>query len=118
MQHILAQRCTTLLIPVFLSLILGLALPSWALTLEAAKEQGLLGERPNGYLGVVQPGAGAEVRALADEINQKRRQTYADIARRNATSLEAVEILAGKTAIEQTRPGLLIQRPAGEWLKK
>lgn len=90
----------------------------WALTLEEAKTQGLVGEQPGGYLGVVATGASAEAQALVDDINQKRRQTYEDIARRNATKLAAVEMLAGETAIKNTKPGNFIQSPSGQWVKK
>ena len=90
----------------------------WALTLEEAKTQGMVGEKPSGYLGVVATGASAAVQGLVDDINQKRRQTYEDIARRNATKREAVEMLAGETAIKNTRPGNFVQLPSGQWVKK
>jgi len=89
----------------------------WALGLQEAKSQGLVGEQSNGYLGVVK-GGGADVKALIDDINAKRKQTYQDIARRNNTSLDAVEALAGKTAIEKTPSGQYIRLPSGEWIKK
>jgi uncharacterized protein YdbL (DUF1318 family) len=98
--------------------VLWMPVPSWGVTLEEAKTQGIVGERPNGYLGVVRPAASADVQALVQDINQKRRQTYEDIARRNTTSLEAVEVLAGKTAIDHTRPGNFVQLPSGQWVKK
>ncbi len=106
------------IVPTLLLGVLWLPLPSWGLTLEEAKTQGMVGEQPNGYLGIVQPGAPAEVQALVNDVNQKRRQTYEDISRRNATKLEAVEMLAGKTAIDNTKPGHFIQRPSGQWVKK
>jgi hypothetical protein len=90
----------------------------WGLTLDEAKTQGLVGETPTGYLGAVQPGATAEVQALVNEINQKRRQAYADIAQRNGTRLEAVEMLAGEKAIGNTKPGNFVQLPSGQWIKK
>lgn len=90
----------------------------WGLTLEEAKTQGMVGEKPSGYLGVVAPRASAEAQALVDDINQKRRQTYEDIARRNATKLEAVEMMAGETAIKSTKPGNFVQLPSGQWVKK
>ena len=108
----------SILLPTLWLGVLWLPLPSWGLTLEEAKTQGVVGEQPNGYLGIVQPGASAEVQALVNDVNQKRRQTYEDIARRNSTQLEAVEMLAGKTAIDNTRPGNFIQSPSGQWLKK
>jgi uncharacterized protein len=92
--------------------------PGWGLTLEEAKSQGIVGERPNGYLGVVKPGASAAAQALVSEVNQKRRQAYADISRRNTTSLEAVEMLAGETASKNTQPGNFIQLPSGQWRQK
>jgi uncharacterized protein YdbL (DUF1318 family) len=103
------------------TLVLGLLwmpVPSWGLTLEEAKTQGLVGEQPNGYLGVVSPSASAEAQAVVNDINQKRRQSYEDIARRNGTNLQAVELLAGKTAIDNTRPGNFVQLPSGQWVKK
>ena len=108
----------SIMLPTLLLGVLWLPLPSWGLTLEEAKTQGMVGEQPNGYLGIVQPGASAEVQALVNDVNQKRRQTYEDISRRNATKLEAVEMLAGKTAIDNTKPGNFIQCPSGQWVKK
>jgi uncharacterized protein len=108
----------SIILPTLLLGVLWLPWPSWSLTLEEAKAQGMVGEQPNGYLGIVQPGASAEVQALVNNVNQKRRQTYEDIARRNSTKLEAVEMLAGKTAIDNTRPGNLVRSPSGQWVKK
>ena len=95
----------SIMLPTLLLGVLWLPLPGWGLTLEEAKTQGAVGEQPDGYLGVVQSGASADVQALVNDVNQKRRQMYEDIARRNSTKLEAVEMLAGKTAIDNTRPG-------------
>ena len=118
------MRCRTywltvcVLVPTLLLGVLWWPLPSWGLTLEEAKTQGVVGEQPNGYLGVVQPGASAEVQALVNDVNQKRHHMYEDIARRNSTKLDAVEMLAGKTAIDNTRPGNFIRSPSGQWVKK
>ncbi|HSX76987.1 MAG TPA: YdbL family protein [Candidatus Saccharimonadia bacterium] len=108
----------SIMLPTLLLGVLWLPLPSWGLTLEEAKTQGVVGEQPDGYLGVVQPGASAEVQALVNDVNQKRRHMYEDIARRNSTKLEAVEMLAGKTAIDNTRSGNFIRSPSGQWVKK
>lgn len=87
-----------------------------ALGLGAAKSQGLVGETPSGYLQAV-GSATAEVNQLINQINQKRRAEYASIAKKNGTSLKNVEALAGKKAIERSRPGehVLI---GGKWRKK
>jgi len=43
---------------------------------------------------------------------------YKDIARWNSTKLEAVEKLAGKTAIDDTRTGNVVRSPWGQRVKK
>lgn len=97
---------------------LGLLVPlsAAAISLDEAKNQGLVGEKPDGYLGVVR--ASPEVDRLANDINQKRRERYTEIAKQNGTGMIEVEVLAGKTAIENTAPGKLVLRPDGSWVKK
>jgi len=94
----------------------GIALPAAAISLDQAKSQGLVGEQANGYLGVVS--GGADVQALVADINGKRKQEYEGIARRNNTTLEAVEALAGKKAIERTPAGQYVRPPSGGWIRK
>lgn len=88
----------------------------YALDLQAAKAQGLVGETITGYLAPVQPGH-AEAAKLAASINAQRKQQYEEIARRNNTPLQAVEQLAAKQAIEKTPAGQFI-RTNGTWRKK
>jgi uncharacterized protein len=90
--------------------------PAFGISVEEAKTKGLVGERPNGYLGVVNPAA-PEAQALANEVNEKRRQAYEDIAKRNRTQLDAVEALAGEKAIQNTKPGYFVEGPDG-WTRK
>ncbi len=87
-----------------------------ALSLDAAKGQGLVGETPSGYLQPVGSPT-AEVNNLVNQINQKRRAEYSSIAQKNGTSLKNVEALAGKKAIERSRPGEYVLI-GGEWRKK
>ncbi|MCA9471586.1 MAG: YdbL family protein [Nitrospirales bacterium] len=102
------------------AMIIGVCISSqgFAATLEDAKAQGYLGETSSGYLGLVTPSAPADVKALMNEVNQKRKVKYEEIAKRNKTSLNAVEALAAKTAISKTQAGHYIQRPDGTWQKK
>jgi uncharacterized protein YdbL (DUF1318 family) len=90
--------------------------PAFALSLDEAKSKGLVGEKANGYLGVVVPGS-QEAQSLTNEVNQKRRQAYQDIAARNRTQLETVEALAGEKAIQNTKPGHFVEG-AGGWTRK
>ena len=94
----------------------AIALSAFALSLDEAKAKGLVGEKTNGYLGAVNP-SNAEAQGLVGDVNQKRRQAYEDIAKRNRTSVQAVETLAGEKAIQNTKPGNFIEGPGG-WMKK
>lgn len=99
-----------------------LSLPAWALTLNEAmtalgptKEQGALGEQPNGYLGVVKAtGQAAEIARL---INEARKAEYQRLARDNNIQLTDVEALAGKKAVERTPAGQFVQI-GGQWMRK
>jgi uncharacterized protein YdbL (DUF1318 family) len=90
--------------------------PAFAIDLQTAKAQGLVGETASGYLGVL--GGGAAVQQLASQVNAKRRAEYQAIAQRNGTTLQAVEALAGKKAIDRTPSGQYVQLPSGQWVKK
>ncbi len=92
--------------------------PAWALSLDDAKAKGLVGEQLNGYLGAVTGQSSPEVNALIQAVNQQRKQRYQDIAKKNNTTLKAVELLAGKTAMKKTKPGNFIQLPSGQWARK
>ena len=97
---------------------LGWSASSWAMDLHSAKSQGLVGEQPNGYLGLVKASAGADVKAMMNDINAKRKKEYKKIAQRNKTDLNAIEALAGKKAIERTPSGQYVKLPSGQWTKK
>jgi uncharacterized protein YdbL (DUF1318 family) len=94
----------------------AVASTGFALSLDEAKANGLVGEQSNGYLGAVNP-ANAEAQALIEDVNRKRRQAYEDIAKRNSTNIRAVETLAGEKAVQNTKPGNFVEGPGG-WSKK
>jgi uncharacterized protein YdbL (DUF1318 family) len=101
------------------------AAPLWIVTREAlaedlaeAKRNGFLGERIDGYLGVVSAETPASVRAMADEINAKRRAEYADIAKRQGVSVEAVGQLAGQKLMNRAAAGEWVLGTDGEWRRK
>ncbi len=105
-----------------LLLALCLSLPAAAMTLNeamsalgAAKASGLLGEKPDGYLGVVKSSGDAE--EIASQINQARRAEYHRVAKQNGISVGDVEAIAGKKAIEKTPTGQIIQLN-GNWVRK
>lgn len=89
-----------------------------ALGLDEAKTRGLVGETPDGYLGVVAENPSPEVKELVRDINDKRRDKYEEIAARNGTSVGVVEKLAGKKAIEKSPAGIFVKVPEGTWIQK
>lgn len=93
-------------------------LPAYAqsMSLDQAKSQGLVGERLDGYLGVVSNAVG--VQRLVDDINLQRRQLYRDIAAKNGIPVSAVEQLAGKKAIDRAGSGEYVQSAGGGWTRK
>ena len=95
---------------------LFLPLSGWAIELTDAKTAGLVGEKPDGYLGTVKDTADA--RAVADDINARRKAAYEDIARKTGQPLNIVEKLAGEKALNKTEPGNYIKYPDGTWHKK
>ena len=92
------------------------AAPAWALDLDTAKNEGLVGETPTGYLEAVGSADGATP-GLIKNINAKRRAEYEKIAKQRNVDLKAVEKLAGETAINKTRPGNYV-KINGKWIKK
>jgi hypothetical protein len=107
------MKTTTRLMAV---LLLACSALTMALDLDSAKSQGLVGEQPNGFLGVVK--ATQDAVALAGDINAKRRAAYEAIAKKNGTTLDQVAVLAGQKAIEKTAPGSYVKTPDGQWVKK
>ncbi|MCE2572142.1 YdbL family protein [Motilimonas eburnea] len=87
-----------------------------ALDLHSAKDQGLIGERPDGMVGAVQ--ASAEVNSIVASINAQRLEAYKKIAKKNNMTTEQVAILAGEKALQKTPSGQYIMNGAGKWVKK
>jgi len=102
----------------FATLCFAAAPNAWADGLDAAKAAGQVGERPDGYLGLVSPSAPAAVQQLVEEVNAKRKAKYAEIAKQNGTSAAAVAALAGPKLIERTEPGQYVMDAGGRWVKK
>ena len=97
-------------------LISTMAFSAWAISLDDAKQQGLVGEMPNGYIGVIVESP--EAQSLVESINQKRKSIYIDLARKNKITMQQVTALAGAKAIEKTQSGHFIKNAAGNWVKK
>ena len=86
--------------------------------LDDAKAAGLVGERVDGFLGIVPGSAPAEVRALVEEVNDKRRTKYQEVAKQRGVAMEAVAAIAGEKLVRRADRGTYVAGPDGRWKQK
>lgn len=79
----------------------------------AAKAAGQIGEKIDGYVGLVS--GPASLRAVVDDVNIKRKAVYAERAQANHATVEEYAFSAGCNLILKTRPGEKYQAPDGSW---
>jgi len=80
----------------------------------AAKAGGLIGEKPDGYVGIV-GNATPELRRLVDDTNIKRKAVYAEKAKAERATVEEYAFTSGCLLIAKTQPGMKYQTPGGAW---
>ena len=90
---------------------------AWAIDLQTAKEQGLVGEANTGYLAAVGTPS-AEVRDLITEVNAKRKAEFERTAQKTGATLVQVRARFYELAVQRTAPGHYYQDPSGNWKKK
>lgn len=81
-------------------------------------QQGLIGERPDGFVGFVVDEVPADIKKLVDRINKERRAEYEKLARENGTSVDAVQALFGEKLIARQPSGTYVMTAEGVWVKK
>lgn len=93
-----------------------LAVPAFALDLQAARTSGLVGETQTGYVEAVvnRP----DVQALVKEVNDKRRQEYERISKANGQSVDVVAKLAAEQVINRLSAGFYYKDASGSWKKR
>ena len=95
----------------------GIATPAFAQrdpAYAAARAAGQVGEKMDGYLGIVGAST-AELQRIVNDINIKRRAVYSERAKANNATLEEYALTAGCQAILATSPGEKYQAPDGSW---
>ncbi len=95
----------------------GIAVPALAQrdpAYDAARSAGQIGEKMDGYLGIV-GASNSALEALVRDLNIKRRAVYADKAKAANATLEEYAFTAGCINISRTQPGERYQAPGGEW---
>ena len=91
---------------------------AFAQSLEEAKATGLIGEKRDGYIGLVQGSAPPAIVSLVEDVNRQRRERYQQIARENGISVDQVAQLAFNKAVEATRSGHFLEDANGRWVRK
>lgn len=85
--------------------------------IDAAISAGQVGERIDGYLGVVGSADAAVVRKVQD-INNRRRAVYEETASANGTTVQIVAQLAGEKQIAKLQAGQYFMDASGSWTQK
>lgn len=92
---------------------LMMAGPAFALDLHEARHAGMIGEQLDGYVAVLK--GGAEVEALAADVNAKRKVEYARISSENKQPIDVVAKVAAAQIINKLEPGDQYQGADGSW---
>jgi len=85
--------------------------------LDQAKAAGHVGERYDGYLGVVKDSAPASAKQLVQDINARRKAHYEKIAQREGAQVEDVAAIAGEKLVENAPSGHYVMPNDGIWVR-
>ena len=83
----------------------------------AARRAGLIGERYDGYIGLVNPSASAELRRQVAALNIRRRSLYSSLAARRGVSPEEVGITAACSLLRRVGVGEYYLPGEGSWTR-
>ncbi len=100
---------------------IGLALllqNAWAIDIDSAKAQGLVGEANTGFLAAVKSPASAEVNALIADVNALRRSKFQSAAKKTGATAAQVSNRFYELAVQKTEAGHFYQDKGGRWVKK
>ena len=89
----------------------------FASALTEPKNSGIIGERFDGYIGIVE-GATPDIKSLVNSVNEKRKARYKEIAMKRQQALKKVELIAGESAIKKTSKGNYIFLKGVGWKQK
>ena len=91
---------------------------AWAIDIDTAKAQGLVGEANTGYLAAVKPPGSAEVQALISSVNSKRKAEFEKTANKTTATVAQVSYRFYELAVKRTASGHYYQDERGNWQRK
>lgn len=110
---------TSLLALSALLMVLTMALgPASAQSLDALRAGGVVGERFDGLAVIRDPGASAQIRALVQQVNQKRQQIYSQRASEQGVPIAQVGRVYAAQIQGQAPSGTWILSASGQWSQK
>ncbi len=86
--------------------------------IDAAKAQGIVGERIDGYLALTVLEADPALKRKVADINARRRALYARLAERSGATVEQVARVTGEKQLANAAPGQKIMDDTGRWTEK
>lgn len=86
--------------------------------IDAAITQGVIGERVDGYLGVVAGDVEPALMRKMNDINNQRRALYAKLAAETNTTTAQVARLTGEKQIANAASGSYVMAENGQWTRK
>ncbi|PHM60200.1 YdbL family protein [Xenorhabdus ishibashii] len=86
------------------------------MTLNEAKQQGLVGETFSGYLAPVKNTPNAQ--SVVKRVNDERQKKYAEIAAQNNMTTEQVAKMAGEKLVNRAASGEYVLGINGNWVQK
>lgn len=111
-------KIKSLLGGLLMALAMMFAAPAMADSLDEARAAGLVGERPDGYVGAVSSNAPADVMSLIQSVNSQRMQKYQQIAAEKGVPAEQVAALTAEKIIAKLKPGWYYMDASGQWVQK
>lgn len=94
----------------------GVANTASAITLDEARVQGLVGERPDGLVGAVSSNASTDIAAMIAEINAARLESYRRLSSKDNAPVAAVQAIAGEKLMAKAREnGWYVMNSNGSW---
>lgn len=105
------------LVALFLTFTAVPAAHAQALDVASAKYDGLIGEQPDGLLGIVTETPSQAVIALVEETNKARNAIYQDMADKQRIDINQVRMMAGEKIYKVEKKGNYLKY-TGQWKKK
>lgn len=111
-------KIKSLLGGLLMALAMVFAAPAMADALDDARAAGQIGERPDGFVAPVNPGAPANIQSLVQSVNAQRLEKYQQISNEKGVPVEQVGAITGEKIIGRLKPGWYYMDASGNWVQK